>query len=235
MTVYWIPLLTAHVLGDFLLQPNWMSGEAKTRPGVLATHAMIHGALALFLLQDLALWPLSLPLILSHAGVDFLKTKSKSSPGVFALDQLAHMVVIALLSASALQIAPNLRPRGLPLMILTTGFVLAVFGAGHFIRTVSEQLSQQNPGLREALNRGLQNGGAMIGKLERALIFLLVLMGQPGGVGFLIAAKSIIRFEEAKKQPLAEYVLIGTLWSFGLSMAFAAGTLWLLKGGIPLH
>lgn len=74
----------------------------------------------------------------------------------------------------------------------------------------------------------MENGGAMIGKLERALIFLLVFLGQPGGVGFLIAAKSIIRFEEAKKQPLAEYVLIGTLWSFGLSMAIAACTRYLL-------
>lgn len=43
-----------------------------------------------------------------------------------------------------------------------------------------------------------------------------------------VAAKSILRFEEAKKQPLAEYVLIGTLWSFSLAIALAYFTFYLL-------
>ena len=76
-----------------------------------------------------------------------------------------------------------------------------------------------NPKLEEDLSgNGLRGGGAQIGRLERALIFLFLLMGQPNGIGFLIAAKSILRFEEAKKQHLAEYILIGTLWSFGLAI-----------------
>ena len=50
-------------------------------------------------------------------------------------------------------------------------------------------------------------------------------IGQPGAIGFLVAAKSILRFEEAKKQKLAEYVLIGTLLSFTLAMALSYLTL----------
>jgi hypothetical protein len=61
----------------------------------------------------------------------------------------------------------------------------------------------------------------------------MILAGEPSGIGFLVAAKSILRFEEAKKLPVAEYVLIGTFWSFGLALAIAWGTRQLLQTGIP--
>ena len=57
----------------------------------------------------------------------------------------------------------------------------------------------------------------MIGQLERALVFLLIMMGQPAAVGFLITAKSIFRFgdiREHRQMMLAEYIIIGTLMSF---------------------
>jgi hypothetical protein len=66
---------------------------------------------------------------------------------------------------------------------------------------------------------GLINGGMWIGRLERLLIFLFVLYNISEGIGFLIAAKSILRFSETKEdQRMAEYVLIGTLLSFGLAI-----------------
>ena len=36
----------------------------------------------------------------------------------------------------------------------------------------------------------------------RCFIFLFIFFGQPAGIGFLVAAKSILRFEEAKEQKL---------------------------------
>jgi hypothetical protein len=42
---------------------------------------------------------------------------------------------------------------------------------------------------------------------------LLLLIDQPGGIGFLFAAKSILRFGEIKDsqhRKMAEYILIGT-------------------------
>lgn len=69
----------------------------------------------------------------------------------------------------------------------------------------------------------------MIGNLERALIFLLIFIGYPAGIGFLVAAKSILRFEEAKKQKLAEYVLIGTLLSFSMAIAITVITQWAMR------
>ena len=49
------------------------------------------------------------------------------------------------------------------------------------------------------------------------MALILFLIHQPMGIGFLIAAKSILRFGEIKERKdrmFAEYVLIGTLLSF---------------------
>jgi hypothetical protein len=64
-------------------------------------------------------------------------------------------------------------------------------------------------------------------QLERALIFLFILVGEPAGLGFLVAAKSIFRFGELKdtaQRMQAEYIMIGTLWSFAYGIAVSYGT-----------
>lgn len=51
--------------------------------------------------------------------------------------------------------------------------------------------------------------------VERILVLTLILVGQFSAVGFLIAAKSILRFNEYRKN---EYILVGTLLSFGIAI-----------------
>lgn len=85
------------------------------------------------------------------------------------------------------------------------------------------------------LPRGLADGGRVIGLLERGLIFVLVLVNQPAGIGFLIAAKSILRFDTAShNQKAGEYVIIGTLASFGWALIAAYATLALANALPPL-
>ena len=70
-------------------------------------------------------------------------------------------------------------------------------------------------------DESLQSAGKYIGMLERLFVFAFFASGHPEGVGFLIAAKSVFRFgdlKEAKSRKLTEYVLIGTLVSFGIAM-----------------
>ena len=72
--------------------------------------------------------------------------------------------------------------------------------------------------------KGLTGGGHYIGYLERSLIILLVLSGYPDAVGFLIAAKSILRFGEINKsenRKMSEYIIIGTFMSFGWALLIA--------------
>src|SRR5690606_25056663 len=73
----------------------------------------------------------------------------------------------------------------------------------------------------------LKNAGTYIGMLERLFVFGFMLLQQWAAIGLLIAAKSVFRFgdlNKGKNRKLTEYVLIGTLLSFGL--AFLAGLLY---------
>ena len=67
----------------------------------------------------------------------------------------------------------------------------------------------------------LQSAGKYIGILERLLVFVFMIHNEWQAVGFLIAAKSVFRFgnlQEARDRKLTEYILIGTLLSFGIAI-----------------
>lgn len=64
--------------------------------------------------------------------------------------------------------------------------------------------------------------------MERWLTIIFVVLGQYEAIGFLLAAKSILRFSETNKgDEKSEYVLTGTL----LSLTIAVG-LGLLVAGV---
>mgnify|MGYP002853439876 CR=1 FL=1 len=64
------------------------------------------------------------------------------------------------------------------------------------------------------------HSGELIGWLERGLMLLFVIMSQYEAIGFLIAAKSILRFSEASSgSEKSEYVLTGTLLSLAIALA----------------
>lgn len=68
---------------------------------------------------------------------------------------------------------------------------------------------------------GLAQEGRYLGRLELILVFLPVPIEQPNGIGFLIAAKSILRFGEIKEpgqRKVTEYIIIGTFISFGWAL-----------------
>jgi hypothetical protein len=83
----------------------------------------------------------------------------------------------------------------------------------------------------------LPKGGQLIGRLERLMILMLLLANQPDGIGLLIAAKSILRFNElardASDRRASEYVIIGTLASFAWAIATAWATATALRALAP--
>ncbi len=107
--------------------------------------------------------------------------------------------------------APDWVPRA---ALVVTGFVTASLAGGPAIALLMK------PYAEDAVPEGLAHGGRLIGLLERALIVLLVISGNHTGIGFLIAAKSILRFDVASESRAAgEYVIIGTLASFAWALA----------------
>jgi len=226
-------LLLAHALADFTLQTNWINAN-KARPHVMALHGLI-----VWITAHLALGHVYAPalaaLTLAHILIDAAKTYSKfNNLPAFLMDQSAHL---ATLLAVAVWM-PDLwqtglwaaHPALLPLMALVAGLILCLTAGQYAVGLLMRRHSIR---MRSA---GLRDGGRQIGLLERGLIFLLVLANQPIGIGFLIAAKSILRYGTANRdQRSAEYVIIGTLASFGWAIAIALGTQSLLSVLPPLE
>jgi hypothetical protein len=108
-------------------------------------------------------------------------------------------------------------------MAAGAGLVAAVWAGGYAVQALMQGLKLPDD---PASDTSLPQGGRLIGRLERLMILMLVLAGQPEGIGFLIAAKSILRFSELAREGdrrVSEYVIIGTLASFawGLGAAYA--------------
>ncbi len=222
-------LVAAHFIADFLLQPDWLQ-QRKNRLWANLFHSAMVGGLSYLFLQQWTAWGLPVLLFISHMAIDAIKQRCPDTWRTFCLDQFAHLFLTGLILflCRSLGWVCAFEGVGLKWMVFVAGFSATVYGAGFLVGKVAGQLQEENA-LAEKIN-GLKNGGKLIGQLERALIFLLIMVGQPAGIGFLVAAKSILRFGEAKDdQQLAEYVLIGTLLSFGLAIAAAALTKSLLK------
>jgi hypothetical protein len=80
--------------------------------------------------------------------------------------------------------------------------------------------------------QSLKNAGKYIGILERLLVFLFICTNHFEAVGFLLATKSVFRFgdlKESKERKLTEYILIGTLLSFGIALLVGLVTQYLLQ------
>lgn len=219
-------LLFAHMLADFALQTDWIHRN-KRNPGVL----LIHGAVVLVTAQAaLGQWaaPILLALAGAHLVIDALKTYLNFNDfRGFLTDQAAHIATIG----GAAWLAPDLWASGhwgaqewaLPLMTVAAGVLCATLAGQYAVGLL------MRPHGARIRNNGLRDGGRLIGMLERGLIFALILLGQPIGVGFLVAAKSVLRFGTATRdQRTAEYVIIGTLASFGWAILTSYAVLGLL-------
>jgi len=69
-------------------------------------------------------------------------------------------------------------------------------------------------------SESIKGAGEIIGFLERILTAVFFVMGEFTAVGFIIAAKSIARYDKISKDvAFAEYYLIGTLFSILITVA----------------
>ena len=241
-------LLAAHLLGDFPLQTDAMVRAKNGGSGApLICHAAIHALLAALFLLIFPPWYLLAAVLLTvfstHWAIDrwfkplvlpaSIRDEADQWPWktlVFALDQVLHVAVLGLLVVLAQCIAPAATPWGLGetrafdrSLVQLCGFIMAVWVGGVLIGYRLEPLVKE----LSSLPGGFKEAGKLIGTLERSLVYQFVIIGQYSAIGFLLTAKSILRFGEIKsdadgrKQP--EYVLIGTLMS--VAWAIAAGLL----------
>jgi hypothetical protein len=95
-------------------------------------------------------------------------------------------------------------------------YILQVYPGGQIMRQLTRRWRNEieQPGIERD---SLASAGLWIGILERLLIVTFILLHEFSAIGFLIAAKSLLRFSDkdhthSRKQ--SEYILIGTLLSF---------------------
>jgi hypothetical protein len=79
------------------------------------------------------------------------------------------------------------------------------------------------------VSRAEQSRGRIIGVLERAIALTLVLLGQYGALGLVVAAKALARFRGLEERDFAEYFLIGTLASLLVALGAGVGVTLLLR------
>ncbi len=217
-------LFLAHVLADFVLQTNAMVAT-KSAPLTLAKHGAV--VLATAALATWSVSPWLLALTAAHLVIDLVKTRATRTFWPFMIDQGAHAATILLLAPL---IQTGWSATTTAWMALTAGAILATRAGGFAIGLLMQ------PWASEAI--GLSGAGRVIGNLERGLIFLLILSGQTQNIGFLIAAKSVLRFGTVSDdRKVSEYVIIGTLASVCWAIAAALMTTMLLNNlptlGIP--
>lgn len=112
-------------------------------------------------------------------------------------------------------------------LVLILAYACAVFGAGWLIGRLLPAPGESPP-RRTAVGR--VPVPMLIGWLERFLILTFILMGEATAIGFIVIAKTIMRFGETRgDRDFAEYVLCGTLASFSLALAVAVLTRWLVR------
>ncbi|HEX42597.1 MAG TPA: DUF3307 domain-containing protein [Phycisphaerales bacterium] len=227
-----IPLLTGHLIGDFLLQTRWMV-DSKKYVWVRLLHAAIVGAVTWALLGPVgapAVCVMIAIVVLIHFLIDTIKgCFDNENVYIFIMDQAIH--VLALLAIAALfgpERILSLWLRWIPafyyVLVIAIGLILCIWFGGILMSKALQPMIRE---LGDKSSKGLCNGGKRIGQLERALTYLLVLSGNPGAIGFLFAAKSILRFGEIKEpgqRKEAEYIIIGTFASFGWALLVAVLT-----------
>ena len=218
-------LLIAHILGDFVLQPDsWVEGRNNRHfaSPYLYLHGVVHFGLAALLCFNRDGWWMGALIGGGHILLDGTKALlRKNNLPAFIIDQLLHVLIIGICWALAQQLsiveAVSNAVKEPALWWISVGYLLNMFLYPRLIAFATEKWRTHVPPEREILYKA----GRWIGIMERVLVFTFVLIGQYAAVGFLMAAKSVFRFgdlRESKDKGHTEYVLIGTLLSFGLAL-----------------
>lgn len=230
MAETFLALFAAHLISDFVLQWDRMVAN-KRKPRVLAAHIAIVGLSAAILIgaRDSLAIVAVLVIVVTHLLIDSWKIRAGDTLFTFIADQAAHVAVVAVIASAW----PHLAQRGfwalLPgdiqafyyaALVFIAGFVAAVPLGGILIKKLIKPFIP--PGAPNAGQAPL-NAGRYIGWLERGLTFAFIVARQPEGVGFLLAAKSLLRIGDLRDQQdrsHAEYIIIGTFLSFGWALIF---------------
>ena len=228
-------LLLAHLLGDFLLQPTkWVKAKStrKEKAPDMYYHVFVVAALTYVALWNWSNWYIPLIVLVSHLLIDIWKSHRPHNFIYFLTDQVLHILVIVAVWLIFYLDYPTVTKMTTEYLssphfwILVVAYYLITGPLGIAIGLATNKW-QVEAGMNSA---GLDKAGMWIGRCERVLVLTFIITNQYTALGFLMAAKSILRFgdKEEREQKKTEYILVGTLISFACAAIIGVITSYLL-------
>ncbi|SRX75981.1 DUF3307 domain-containing protein [Aequorivita antarctica] len=213
----------AHLCLDYFFQTGKLAKQKNTigfKSLFLYWHALTCFALSWLFSLQFGFALAAAIIAITHFLTDGFKRHLISSKHfgryAFFIDQAMHLAIIAIVVMlysqwhgihPSFDIAINFK-----YLLMITGYLVCLKPANIFIREIFKvteiQVSSDNE---------MPNAGKVIGVLERILTVTFIIVSQYSAVGFLIAAKSILRYGNNETLK-TEYVLIGTMLSFGIAV-----------------
>lgn len=226
-----IQWIFVHLFTDFVLQTKSMVAHKrrlKARSWLLYLHCLLHGGFVYLLMPGWDMWYIPLIVTVSHFIIDLWKLHQKENALFFIIDQALHLIVLFVLwnifiatDGWLISTWNDLR-NNMSFWLIASGYLIVTFPMSLLLyyATLRWRRSVENGDWGKSGN-SLSEAGKWIGIFERILVLTFVVSNHFEGIGFLIAAKSVIRFNDIKGSDArkeAEYVLIGTLMSFSASI-----------------
>jgi hypothetical protein len=236
--------LIAHLVADLFAQPECVSRKKQERI-LRSWHLYVHVAIvfvtsvAMTFTCGFVLWAAAAALL--HFGIDWGKCsverairKRKNTPSgtyccnrpLFFADRILHFAVIwatAMLYVRTGGAIPGYYDTSLftaDNLLLAVGLLLCLKPANVLIQICFQSLRTDEAIAGSLDKKGLQKAGHWIGSMERTMTFILFVLGHYTVIGFIIGAKSILRYSDKEN---LEYVLVGTLMSFSVALALGVG------------
>lgn len=250
-----ILMLLSHAISDFMLQTD---ESVRLKSEMKLVGYLYHGLVLLtvsalmLLFVDTSTLPELLVrmvvIVLLHLLIDVLKeffqkvivgrgnrSQLKIKRDVlllFAFDQVAHILIILLLTEGVTVGIVGSHPGMLSALKMLFIILYLTFSGAYLIPllfdVVYSNISDYGDRLNERLKADMDEEahvfidevktGKWIGILERLLILLLLYANQFTAIGFIIAIKSLARFKMLDSKIFSEYYLLGTLFSVAYSL-----------------
>ncbi len=239
-----VKLLMAHCITDFFLQPNSWVADKRNKlwtSRYLYLHVFVGGIVTWLFLGNIYLWPQVLLITFTHLLIDgsklqaerYFRNTTNADFRLFITDQLLHITVIIIIwlwiingwMSWAKMI--NTFAGSYNFWLRCFGYIFVTSPVGYIIHFLTRKWNNDLTS-----NDSLPNAGKWIGILERILILTMVFIDQFSAIGFMVAAKSLLRVTDKPDKPLSdptmrrpfssrkhtEYVLIGTFLSVGIAI-----------------
>jgi len=229
-------LVVGHVIADFLVQTDRVAGRKGDCGRTLARHGLLTAttqiAVAAPLLSTALVVGLGLVACV-HMALDWgkarLEARCSKSLTLFFADQALHLATLLVLWWVLPAVGAAAEPwwasstRGLApyvaAALVVGGLVFNGKGGTAIVRALLDRFASLGTAGEDADLADRLAMGRMVGVLERALLYALVLLGHWGALGLVMAAKSVARYPEMNKPHFADYYLVGTLASLVVALA----------------